>query len=252
MATLRLANGDYPPECIVLDHPEWHRGVLGILASRVVERTGRPALIMTSPQKTVSPTARAAPSTASTCSTPSPTSTWPRRKGLSSPASAVTRTPSASRFPSNRLPDLRSRLRTHSRAELRPHMLAPRIVCDLELTREDLTLNLLRWLERCAPFGMGAPEPILLIRQLPLSAPPRIIKEKHICLPLGRTVDGIPLSAMGWSRPGQTAWAARIAPMGLSVGDLPRPRLPAPRETLTRSTAASNSSMLDMDLAASV
>ena len=40
-------DGCYPAECLVLDHPKWHRGVLGILASRVVDRTGRPALVVT-------------------------------------------------------------------------------------------------------------------------------------------------------------------------------------------------------------
>src|SRR6202012_4821832 len=32
--------------CLVLDDAEWHRGVIGILASRVVDRTGRPALVI--------------------------------------------------------------------------------------------------------------------------------------------------------------------------------------------------------------
>ncbi|HEX9199876.1 MAG TPA: DHH family phosphoesterase, partial [Acidobacteriaceae bacterium] len=40
-------DGAYPRDCLILDHPDWHRGVLGILASRVVDRTGRPALILT-------------------------------------------------------------------------------------------------------------------------------------------------------------------------------------------------------------
>ena len=34
-------------ECIILDDPTWHRGILGILASRIVDRTGRPALVLT-------------------------------------------------------------------------------------------------------------------------------------------------------------------------------------------------------------
>ena len=47
LRTLADADGEYPRECLILDHPDWHRGVLGILASRVVERTGRPAIIVT-------------------------------------------------------------------------------------------------------------------------------------------------------------------------------------------------------------
>ena len=47
LMSLRGAADEYPRECLILDNPEWHRGVLVILASRVVERTGRPALIVT-------------------------------------------------------------------------------------------------------------------------------------------------------------------------------------------------------------
>src|SRR6185312_6013984 len=47
LASLRDADGAFAAECIVLDDPDWHRGVLGILASRIVDRTGRPALVLT-------------------------------------------------------------------------------------------------------------------------------------------------------------------------------------------------------------
>src|SRR5271154_662508 len=45
--TLNNGNGHLSTDCIILDDPDWHRGVLGILAARVVDRTGRPALILT-------------------------------------------------------------------------------------------------------------------------------------------------------------------------------------------------------------
>src|SRR6185312_9592736 len=35
---MRGEDDEFPPECLVLDDVDWHRGVLGILASRVVER----------------------------------------------------------------------------------------------------------------------------------------------------------------------------------------------------------------------
>ena len=47
LENLRGLDGAFLPECIILDDPAWHRGVLGILASRVVDRTGRPALVLT-------------------------------------------------------------------------------------------------------------------------------------------------------------------------------------------------------------
>src|SRR6266851_5574157 len=47
LESLRGPEGEFLAECIVLDDAGWHRGVLGILASRVVDRTGRPALVLT-------------------------------------------------------------------------------------------------------------------------------------------------------------------------------------------------------------
>jgi single-stranded-DNA-specific exonuclease len=212
LATMRAVTGEYPAECIVLDHPEWHRGVLGILASRVVDRTGLPALIMTSEAEQAHGSGRSIGG-----------------YHLLDALTAVHTDELFTRFgghayavgfslPSASLPTLRDRMQLHSRATLRPQMLVPYIPCDLELTRADLTLDLLRWIQRCAPFGMGAPEPILLARSLILSAPVRVIKEKHICLPLGKTADGRPLSAMGWSRPGRLTWTERVAGVPLGVG----------------------------------
>ncbi len=42
----------------------------------------------------------------------------------------------------------------------------------------------MEWLNRCGPFGIGNPEPILLTRNLTLAAPIRLIQDKHVCLTL--------------------------------------------------------------------
>ena len=49
------------------------------------------------------------------------------------------------------------------------------------------------WLERCAPFGIGNPEPVFVSRGVVLRGMPRRIKEKHICLQIRRS----PLSQGG-------------------------------------------------------
>ena len=103
LLTLADADGAYPRECMVLDHPDWHRGVLGILASRVVERTGRPAF-KSSLMPTATRTAPVAPSRASTCWTPLPPTTPKTRLRLSSIALEATPTRSAFRCPTTGCP----------------------------------------------------------------------------------------------------------------------------------------------------
>jgi len=53
-----------------------------------------------------------------------------------------------------------------------------------------------------------------------LSAAPRIIKERHLCLPLALSTGGHSLSAMGWTRTGQIPWPERSAQFGLAAGSI--------------------------------
>ncbi len=206
LLTLRLPDGSHPATCIVLDHPSWHRGVLGILASRVVERTGRPALILTSDDHHAHGSGRSIPGfhllDALTAIDHHP----PVFTRFGGHAHAVGFT-----LPIDQLPTLRARMQSHSHGLLTPDLLTPEVVIDLELTPADITPDLFAWLNRCAPFGMDHPEPVFLIRALTLAAPPRLIKERHVCLALTQTAAGRPLSAMGWSRSHQIPWSERTA-----------------------------------------
>jgi single-stranded-DNA-specific exonuclease len=208
LLTLRSEDGAYPAECIVLDHPEWHRGVLGILASRVVERTQRPALVLTSDTEHAHGSGRSIPGfhlLEAITSAHAEGGIFTRFGGH---AHAV-----GFSLPSDRMQELRDSLQRHSAVHLTEELLHPELHIHAEVKVEDLTPTLLQWLARLAPFGHGNEEPVLLARSLALSAAPRIIRERHICLPLGDR-----LRAVGWSRTGHVAWPERIHPLHLSAG----------------------------------
>ena len=212
----------YAAECIVLDHPEWHRGVLGILASRVVERTGRPALILTADSEAAHGSGRSIHGfhlldalTAVHTSADEQTPLFHRFGGH---AHAV-----GFSLPAHHLATLRDRMRAHSAAALapadgKPDLLLPVQLCDAELSAADLCVDLFTWLERCGPFGHGHHEPIFLVRDLILAGPPRVIKQRHVCLPLCSPVPNRTLNAMGWSRTGKVPWASRVEALGLAAG----------------------------------
>jgi single-stranded-DNA-specific exonuclease len=216
LGSLLDANGSYPACCIVLDHPEWHRGVLGILASRVVERTGRPALVLTSADGEAHGSGRSVAG-------------YHLLDAISAAERQIPGAPLFHRFgghafavgfslPAASINVLRERIQLHSGALLTADLLTPEHICEADLSASDLSADLLLWLARCAPFGMDNPEPLFCVHNLTVAGPPRIIQQKNICLPLGNIPDGRPLSATGWSRSGRTTWAERAETLALTSG----------------------------------
>ncbi len=210
---MRDAAGAYPPHPIVLDHPEWHRGVLGILASRVVERTGRPALILTEEDGQSHGSGRSIPGfhlldALTAIHGEAEPEVFTRFGGH---AHAV-----GFSLPKLRLALLRERLEVYGAKFLTGEILTPEVPCDLAITLPEITPELFDWLERCAPFGMHNPEPVFVARGLRLAASPRIIKERHVALQLSDAQGTKSLNAMGWSRSGAVAWSERCA--DLTVG----------------------------------
>jgi single-stranded-DNA-specific exonuclease len=217
LGTLRGGPGDYPAECIILDDPAWHRGVLGILASRVVDRTGRPALILTHEDGHAHGSGRSIDGfhlldalTAVHGEINAPDTLFTRFGGH---AHAV-----GFSMPSERIDLLRERMQFYGSTRLAGTILTRPLQCDAEVLLRDLTQDFFDWLARCEPFGIGNPEPLFVTSGLTLTAPVRFIKEKHICLQLQRAGDDLRFSALGWSR--GIDWPARCAEMDLDKGSL--------------------------------
>ena len=216
LASLRSPEDTFPAECIILDDPDWHRGVIGILASRVVDRTGRPALILTHEDGQAHGSGRSISGfhlldalTAIHTTPEDPTHLFTRFGGH---AHAV-----GFSLPTSNLPLLRTRMQAYGVPLLTGPLLAPSLDCDLEILPSDLTPTFLDWLNRCSPFGVGNPEPVLITRNLILSAPVRLIKERHICLTLRMPDEAGTVSALGWSRT-NLDWAARCSALALQPG----------------------------------
>jgi len=218
LAAIKAATGDFPAECLVLEDPAWHRGVIGILASRVVERTGRPALVLTH-ETTPSGSSQAHGSGRSI-------EGFHLLDALTAVHDGESSSPLFTRFgghahavgfslPSDQVERLRDHLRSYAAAFLTAPLLASRLQYDIELPIASITDEFYGWLDRFAPFGNAHPEPVFLSRDILLCAPPRIIKEKHICLQIG-IPDNKALSALGWSR--SIDWPARGVALALDKG----------------------------------
>jgi single-stranded-DNA-specific exonuclease len=217
LATRNETSADLLAECIVLDDPNWHRGILGILASRIVDRTGRPALVLTHEDGHAHGSGRSIEGfhlldvlTAVHGEIDGPDTLFTRFGGH---AHAV-----GFSMPSDRVNLLRQRMRFYGSTRLTETLLTPLLRCDTNVLLGELTQGFFDWLTRCEPFGVGNREPIFVTRNLTITAPVRFIKERHICLQLEKAGETVRFSALGWSR--NIDWPARCSEMALDKGSL--------------------------------
>jgi single-stranded-DNA-specific exonuclease len=198
-----LADGTIDRQgCLVIDGEGWHRGVLGILASRVVERTGHPALVLSHEDGEAHGSGRSIPGFHLLEALESCHDVFVRYGGH---AHAV-----GFSLESARVPELRERLQQHSAVKLTPQVLARRLDCSAEVPLHQIDLAFYQALRLLEPYGMGNEEPVFIARNLVIDTPPQTMKEEHIRMRLRdeQTV----MKALGWR------WAERVRALGLDQG----------------------------------
>jgi single-stranded-DNA-specific exonuclease len=180
--------------CMVFDGDGWHRGVVGIVASRVVEKTGRPALVVATEGDEAHGSGRSISALHLLEALESCHDLFTRFGGH---AHAV-----GFALPAAQLPELKLRLNKFAQEHLTQEDLVPSLSIDAEVPLASVTPQLLNSLDQLEPFGQGNPQPVFSSRGVRLVLPPRIVKDKHIKLrvnqpgPGGRT--GFSYEAMGW------------------------------------------------------
>ena len=157
--------------CIVVDGDDWHRGVIGITATRVVERYGRPALVVSRDGEQAHGSGRSIRAFHLLNALESCSELFTRYGGH---AHAV-----GFSLPSARVPELRRHLEGYARERLTLKDFEPVMDVDAELPLDQVSPELYETLCRLEPFGVGNPEPVFTAHTT-LAAPPRVIKEKHI------------------------------------------------------------------------
>jgi len=162
--------------CAVIDGDGWHRGVIGITATRVVERYGRPALVISRDGDEAHGSGRSIPAFHLLNALESCADLFSRYGGH---AHAV-----GFSLPTARVESLRAHLDKYARQSLTLEDFQPSLTIDAELPLDQVTPELFQVLRRLEPFGVGNPEPLFMARNVCLKAPPRIIKERHVKLRL--------------------------------------------------------------------
>ena len=160
--------------CMVVDGDGWHRGVIGITATRVVEKYGRPALVLSREGEEAHGSGRSIPAFHLLNALESCHELFSRYGGH---AHAV-----GFSLPTANVQKLGEHLDAYARARLTAADFEPQLEFDADLPLEQVTPELHQGLRLLEPFGMENPEPIFTAHAVRLMAPPQPVKEKHVRL----------------------------------------------------------------------
>jgi single-stranded-DNA-specific exonuclease len=210
--------GDDRDDChaVLLAGKGWHPGVIGIVASRVVDRLHKPAVLISLPEDSTEEAAGGGQS-----------GTHGAGSGRSIPGFHLARAfqhcsdlllshgghemAAGLKVLPAHIPELRNRFQTYARQTLAPELLTPELKLDCEAGLGQLTAALVSELSRLGPFGHGNRKPLLACRGVEVALAPRRVGKTgdHIQLTLrhnGATLKGIAFNKGDWAdhlRPGQ-------------------------------------------------
>jgi single-stranded-DNA-specific exonuclease len=162
--------------CIVVDGEGWHRGVIGIVATRVVERYHRPAIVIAREGEEAFGSGRSIRAFHLLEAVESSHNLFTRYGGHSHACGFA--------MPAANVAQLRAELDTFARARLTSADFDPVLEVEADLDLDEITPRLFRALQLLEPYGAGNHEPAFAAHGVRLTAPPKILKDKHIKLKL--------------------------------------------------------------------
>ena len=174
---------------IVLESPRWHRGVVGIVASRIQERYGRPVVLLAREDDLARGSGRSVPGFDLAAALDSMSELFESHGGhpMAVGVSVAMRN----------LGEFRERLDALARESLATWRTDRVVRLDLELGFRELTTELTRGLALLEPHGIGNERPQLVVRDVRLAGPPAVVKNAHLRLRLAQ--DGAVLPAIAFN-----------------------------------------------------
>ncbi len=173
---------------LVVADTGWHRGVVGIVASKLVETYHKPSLVLSIEDGLAHGSARSIPAFDMLGALESCADLLLRFGGHRL-AAGVT-------LEAQRVGELRRRLAAWAAERLSPDDLIPRLAIHAPLALREISPEVLDGLTRLGPFGPANPKPVFRAGPVALMGTPRTIKERHLKLLFRQ--DGRTLPAMAW------------------------------------------------------
>ena len=183
---------------LVVVQPEWHHGVIGIVASRLVERYGVPVFIGTyedKSKKEIRGSARSIPEFNVFDALQFCDDLFDKYGGH--------RAAGGFSFQANKLRQVKSRLSTFARKHLKIEHLKPLVTVDVQAPLEAVNLDLYTQIDQIQPCGIENPEPVFWTANATVVDQKVIGKNRdHLKLTLTHTVDRsdakVAIKAIAW------------------------------------------------------
>jgi single-stranded-DNA-specific exonuclease len=166
----------------------WHRGVIGIVASKLVDLYQKPALVLSIENGLAHGSGRSIPAFNLLESLEQCADVFVRFGGHRQ-AAGVT-------IEAERIGELRRRLTSWANERLNPEDLVPRLRIDAPLGLRDISGEVIEGLARLGPFGAANPKPVFRASPIDLVQPPRRLKDRHLALLIRQ--DGRAFRAIAW------------------------------------------------------
>jgi single-stranded-DNA-specific exonuclease len=175
---------------IVLAAEDWHPGVIGIVASKLVEEFGRPTVLVALAGNEGRGSGRSIPA-------------FDLHGGLAACADVLLRygghhAAAGVTVARERVSEFAHRFNSVARERLHPEDLLAQVRVDLEVSVDDVTPELESFLRHFEPCGVGNPAPALLARGVQLAVPARPVGQDGVRLRLARSDGTGDLGAVAW------------------------------------------------------
>ncbi len=176
--------------CLVLGHADWHRGVIGIVASKLKDFFHRPVLLF-------------AYEDGKACGSGRSISEVPLIDLLDQCRGMFTsygghRLAVGCTLPVERMPDFKKALNALAENRITEEALVRKIRIDAPVKFTDLDSHFFSTFSLLVPFGVGNPKPLFVAEDVEVASDPQVLQRKHLKFLARR--DGRLFEAVGWDK----------------------------------------------------
>jgi single-stranded-DNA-specific exonuclease len=189
----------------VVFHPEWHKGVVGIVASRLIEQYHRPTIVLTQSGDEASGSARSIPG-------------FNLYEAIYECRELLTRygghmAAAGMSLPIENVEAFRDKFEEAVQRTLDRNLLIPSINVDATIRLQDIHQKLFDILRQMEPFGPDNEPPVFLLRNVTDTGYSKVVKEDHLRFVIKQ--DDHRISGIGFGLAKKSDWLLNGQPIDL-------------------------------------